>query len=114
MISYEIYKLTHILSFLFIFIGLAAYIYSHKKIFALFHGLGLALLLVTGFGLLARLGLTSGIPQWVWVKLGVWFLVGATYSVAKRKMLSPFFQITLWMILAGIAASMAIFKPMLF
>lgn len=111
MISYEIYKILHILSILLVFISLTAYAFSHRKVFGLFHGVGLVLILVSGFGLLARLGLVKGFPQWIWVKLGVWVLIGATYSIAKRKKLSPMVQIFIWLILACVAISMAIFKP---
>ncbi|NCN41980.1 hypothetical protein GW916_12115 [bacterium] len=114
MISYEIYKIIHILSILVVFIGLSAYAFSHRKIFGLFHGVGLVLILVSGFGLLARLGMVNGIPQWVWVKLGVWFVLGATYSIAKRKKLAPMSQVGLWLVLASIAVCMAILKPQLF
>lgn len=108
--SYEFYKILHVLSVVFVFICMAAYIYSGKKSFSIGHGVGLLIILVSGFGLLARLGLVQGFPSWVWVKLGVWLVVGAVFAIAKRKLLPPFAQILLWLGLLFVAAFSAITK----
>ena len=39
------------------------------------HGVGMILLIVAGFGMLARLGI-SGMPSWVWMKLVIWIILG--------------------------------------
>lgn len=48
------------------------------------HGIGLLLVLVSGFGMLARLGITSGLPGWVWAKLVIWLLVAASITLPLR------------------------------
>ncbi len=51
------------------------------------HGLALFLVLLGGFGMLARLDVTHRLgllPGWVWAKLGIWTLLGATVLVASR------------------------------
>jgi len=40
------------------------------RLSGILHGLGLLLILISGFGLLARLEL-GGIPPWVWCKLSI-------------------------------------------
>lgn len=109
--SYEFYKIIHILSVIFLFIALTAYAYSSKKSFSIGHGIALLLILVSGFGLLARLGLVRGFPNWVWVKFGVWLVLGAALALAKRKKLSQPIQISLWIALGGLAVFMAVTKP---
>lgn len=48
------------------------------------HGIGLLLLLVGGFGMLAKLGI-SGIPGWIHPKLLIWLLLGLAIAVPYRK-----------------------------
>ena len=48
------------------------------------HGVGMLLILVAGFGMLARLGIHS-IPLWVGLKLGIWLILGALIGVVYRK-----------------------------
>ena len=118
--SYQFYKILHLvgLASLLISLGMGiAYFLanqSQKKsmrawVFVL-HGLGLAVLLVSGFGLLARLGLVSGMPGWVIAKLVIWGLMGLMISVIKRK--ASWFPVTPIVIitLVGFAAYFAIMK----
>lgn len=56
-----------------------------KKFAYINHGVGLLLVLVGGFGMLARLGLTNGLPPWIHIKLTVWVLLAAAVVVLKRK-----------------------------
>ena len=48
-----------------------------RRIVSLIHGLGALLILVGGFGMLARLGFLHGanLPAWLWVKVVLWFLL---------------------------------------
>lgn len=63
-----------------------------KKFFSITHGIGMALVLVAGFGLLARLGLHSW-PGWVIAKLLLWLLVGIIPLFVKKQ---PRMFIFLW------------------
>ncbi len=50
------------------------------------HGFGLLLIIVAGFGMLARMDLMAGgIPGWVWVKVGIWLAIGFLFTVPYRK-----------------------------
>ena len=111
--SYEFYKILHILSVILVFVALTGYVYSGRKTFGMIHGIALLTLLVSGFGLAARLGLMSGLPTWVWIKLTVWVVLGAAIAIAKRKMLSPKIQISLWILFGFVAVFSAVTKPLL-
>lgn len=57
-----------------------------RRLAAISHGLGLLLILTAGFGMLARLGIVQGgLPMWVWLKLGIWALIGAVYMIPYRR-----------------------------
>ena len=121
MISYEIYKIVHLTGILLIFIGLTSLLSlkiagvnaegKAKSLIFISHGIGLFLALFGGFGLLARLGLTRDIPNWVFAKLAIWLLLGGAIALVKRKG-----QIG-WPLFVGlilifiVAAYLAILKP---
>ena len=78
------------------------------------HGAGVLLILVGGFGMLARLGFRHGanFPGWLWVKLGVWSAVaGLLFLLARRPALARPVYLAL-PLLGGLAAYMAIYKPL--
>lgn len=94
---YTTYKFLHILGVLVVFLawgGLAIYRFSGEKklgpskgtfrLLMLTHGLGLTVVLVAGFGLLARLGIHGQWPGWVLVKLGIWLFLGGGAVLLKR------------------------------
>lgn len=93
--SYEFYKIAHLLGIFLLTSGLMGVFFTvwsgtafQGKIksmsFAL-HGIGLLIMLVSGFGLLARMGLVAGLPTWVYFKLGLWAFFALAISVLKRK-----------------------------
>jgi|CXWL01.1.fsa_nt_gi hypothetical protein len=47
------------------------------------HGFGLLLMLVSGFGLLAKLG-HQGVPPWAWGKVGIWLVFAAAPFLVRR------------------------------
>jgi hypothetical protein len=124
MISYQAYKVIHLLGVFLTLAGVAGLALAAangatkrtnpaRKLISLFHALGLLVVLVAGFGLLARLGLIRGadFPGWVWAKLGIWFVVGALVAVPyRRPKLASMVFISL-PVLGGLAAWLAIFKP---
>jgi uncharacterized membrane protein SirB2 len=84
---------------------------TQRKLTAILHGLGLLLLLVSGFGALARLGMSEGIPGWVWAKVVLWLILGAVAATFKRG--PGVARLVLWLlpVLGGIAAWLALYKP---
>ena len=123
MLSYQAYKVIHLIG---VFLALAALAgialaaangatrqsNPARRLTAISHGLGLLVVLVGGFGLLARLGIVQGsFPGWVWAKLGIWLLVGALVAVPyRRPELARAVFITI-PVLGGLAAWLAVFKP---
>ncbi|MCB9531892.1 MAG: hypothetical protein H6698_06670 [Myxococcales bacterium] len=91
--SYEFYKVLHLAGIMALFLSLgAAALHSalggtkgtnprHKAIVAA-HGVALAVILVAGFGMIAKLGV--GFPGWVLVKLVIWLLLGAAIAPLSR------------------------------
>ncbi|EPG65945.1 hypothetical protein ACE5IS_11645 [Leptospira wolffii] len=121
MISYQIYKLIHILGILFLFSaygGLALHVLgggtkenSPRKWIAMAHGLGMTLILIGGFGMLARIGLLTSLPGWAITKVVLWLVFGAAMTVFYKK---PSLAKVLWFglpILGTFAAYLAMYKP---
>jgi predicted ferric reductase len=115
MISYETYKVIHILAALTVFLALGGALIpatgKAAKWIAPVHGTALLFSLVAGFGLLARLGLVNGMPMWAIAKLVIWAALGAWLMVAKRKLLPPAASISLLLALGALAAYFAVVKP---
>ena len=80
-----------------------------RALFSALHGLGLLLLLVAGFGALAKLGIKAP-PGWVWVKLMLWLALGAAPVVLKRAKLPTPALIGI-PLLAALAGAFALLKP---
>ena len=123
MIPYEMYKVLHLLSVMLLFLcfgGLAIYVAAggtraanpNRTLVAALHGTAAFLVLLGGFGLLARLGLVQGrFPLWVWIKLGVWVVLGVAVLLPYRRpaLARPLFL--LYPVLGGLAAWAAVYKP---
>ena len=115
MIAYEIYKLTHFAGMFLLFNSFGAYAFSNDKANAknkaIAHGVGLLLVLIGGFGMLARLQISWPFPLWTFAKLGVWLLFGASIVVFKRKLLNAKVALALMVALAVAAGYLALYKP---
>ncbi len=123
MFSYEFYKVLHLIGFFLLLTGLLGVFFTvwskqpfQGKIktfsFAL-HGTGLLFVLVSGFGLMARLGYIQFIPAWVYVKIAIWMGFAIVISLLKRKghLGLPLYILLLIGYLA--ASYMAVYKPAL-
>lgn len=124
MITYEAYKLIHIFGILLLIFSLGGLWLQAtddrlhvpgrgRRLIGIVHGVGLLIILVAGFGLLARLGITEGFawPWWVWGKIVIWILFAATPVVTRK---SVALTRPLWLavpILGAVATYLAIYKP---
>ncbi|EIE01263.1 hypothetical protein [Leptospira licerasiae] len=121
MISYPVYKLIHILGILFLFSaygGLALHVLgggtkenAPKKLIASAHGIGMTLILLGGFGMLARIGLLTSFPGWVIAKIVIWLIFGGLLTAYYKK---PEFAKILWFglpVLGTFSAYLALYKP---
>ena len=84
-----------------------------RRSITVLHGTGLLIILIAGFGLVARLDLLSGgVPGWVIGKLVIWLLAGILLTVPRQKpaLARPILLAGL-PILAAAAAWLAVYKP---
>jgi hypothetical protein len=121
--SYEAYKILHVVGVLGLFAALGGLTALQAaaardgspaaRLFGILHGVALALILVAGFGILARLGLKSPAswPLWVWIKVGVWLVLGAALGALRRAGTRAGPLVLVWVLLGGVAAWSAIVKP---
>ena len=86
---------------------------STRKLLATIHGLGTLLILVGGFGMLARMGFLHGssFPGWLWVKIIVWLILGGVTMLPYRWPALARPALLLLPLLAGLAVYMALYKP---
>ena len=125
MISHQLYNVVHVVGIILVMSALGGAAIqamtggtepphpSPRRLLAILHGLGAFLVLLGGFGMLARLGVMhgAGFPAWVWVKLAVWAILAFALFIPRRK---PGLALPLLLalpILGGLAAYMAIYKP---
>jgi hypothetical protein len=118
----EFYKVLHLIGLFTVILSLGGMClhvisggtkdYAGRKWAALFHGLGLAIVLIAGFGLLAKEGLMQGgMPGWVTGKLIIWLILGGmpVFVYRQPKMAKLFWFLILGF--TGVAAWLAIYKP---
>ena len=86
---------------------------SGRKLAGMTHGIALLVVLIAGFGGMARLGMPNPAhwPQWVWIKALIWLILGGIIVLIRR---APQFNTLLWWLLpllGAMAAWAAIYKP---
>ncbi len=127
MISYTAYRLIHVIGILILFVALGGLAYgaaqagsrggvgsASRKLAMALHGTALLIVLVGGFGLLARIGVEHGVgfPGWVWAKFAIWALLGASVTIPRRKPEWAGALFLLLPVLGGLAAWLALYKPL--
>lgn len=113
--SFGFYKWLHVMAVVLVVLAL---IYAHqarrqndpRKLWAILHGISVGLLGVSGFGMLAKLGITHHMPGWVWLKLLIWLILG--FSLTLRRWAWFFNYWILWIpFWVGISTYLALHKP---
>lgn len=121
---YAIYRLLHLGGMFAMFMGLGG-IALHvtnggtkasntaRKLLATVHGTALFVILLGGFGMLARLKLVQGgsLPGWIYLKLTIWVIMGAMGMVMYRAPKVARWMLILLPLLGMAAAWIAVTKP---
>lgn len=116
------YKAIHIFSILLLFTAFGGLLLAARagvqtgvgrKLAGITHGIALLLILFSGFGALAKIGMSNPAiwPAWLWTKALIWLVFGAVIVLIKR---APRATPVLWWILpllGGIAAYLALMNP---
>ena len=121
MIPETIYKNLHLIGVFMILVALGGFIAQQVQLaapgrtwrrpIAITHGIGMVLVLVGGFGMLARLKIFWPWPGWVVGKIIIWLVFGILVALIGR---TPALAKPLWwstIALAAIAAYLALNKP---
>lgn len=116
MIPYEIYKIIHLTSLIVLFTSFGVSIFGDQKlkIFKILSGVATLLILVSGMGLMARIGIAHGkaFPLWINLKFIFWGLIGIGVPVIIKRF-NHFKNFAFWgsLIIFVIAATVANYKP---
>lgn len=121
---YETYKLIHLLGIFAVIAALTAGGWHtlrggtradnpHRKLLGITHGVALFLILLGGFGMLARLGIVQGgLPGWIWAKLAIWAVLGGALTLAARGSRMAAASVVIGVpLLALLAGAIAVYKP---
>lgn len=119
MLSYQVYKILHLVSLFGVFMCLGALVIHHmnggakhfpaRMWLVLSFTIFMFLAFVGGFGLMARLG--SGMQTWIYAKIALWLVIGAYMSLIARK---PDWSKVHWFVLLVLGATgayVASYKP---
>lgn len=89
MISYPIYKIIHLTSLFIFFTSASLYLLGNNKakVFKILSGVSTLFILVSGMGLLARIGISHGepFPIWVLLKFLIWGILGIGIPVLAKR-----------------------------
>jgi hypothetical protein len=87
----NIYKVIHLAAVIILFGALGASIYTSSnkdnKLAGILHGISLLLILISGFGLIARIW-DSQWQWWMFIKMAIWLLLGGAYTLGKKRLIS--------------------------
>jgi hypothetical protein len=117
------YRTIHIISVMLLFTAFGGLLLAARagvqagvgrKLAGTTHGIALLLILVSGFGALAKVGFSNPAiwPAWLWGKAVVWLLLGAVIVIIRRV---PRLVPLLWWLLpllGGIAAYLCLSNPL--
>jgi hypothetical protein len=123
-VSHQFYNVVHIVGIVLLMSALGgAAVYamnvtaeepaSTRRMLAILHGIGAFLVLLGGFGMLARLDVLKGasFPGWLWVKLLIWGTLAVALFISRRQPTLARPLLFALPLLGGLAAYMAIYKP---
>jgi hypothetical protein len=118
MFTYETYKLLHLVGLILVFLGFGGLLLGSRdadappsRMAMILHGVGMLVMLVAGFGVLARMSISWPWPGWVFAKFGAWLLIGALPVLYKRRLVPSIVVLVFAIAIGATAAWIAINKP---
>lgn len=103
--SLQFYHYLHLIGLILVFIGFGGLLSSEGAKKAMkWHGIGLVISFVSGFGMLAKLSITWPWPVWVWIKLALWLVLGFLPVLAKRRVLAPQLVVVIAIVIGAVLA----------
>lgn len=120
---YPVYKLIHFAGIFLVLIALGTMAMHalrggtrasdpYRRVLGAAHGIGAFLILLGGFGMLARLGIAhGGLPAWIYLKLAIWVLIGGAFALVYRGRGLARGTLLALPVLGLLAAAIALYKP---
>lgn len=110
--SLPFYHYLHLIGLILVFVGIGGLLSSEGAKKAMkWHGIGLLISLVSGFGMLAKMGIMGSMPKWVWAKIVLWLVLGFLPVLAKRRVLAAPAVVLLAVIVGAALGYLGYFKP---
>jgi hypothetical protein len=117
--SLQAYHYLHLIGLILVFIGFGGLLSSDGFKSAMkWHGIGLVISLVSGFGMAAKYAkmLPEGAPSyytqpWVLIKFALWLVLGFLPVLAKRRVVAPQVAVLLAVLVGAGLAYLGYFKP---
>ena len=125
--SFEFYRVVHIFGIVLLFTtlgGLAMFslltrganadeaeVATTRKRIAMLHGIAMLVILVAGFGLMAKSGLMKTWPTWIFGKLAIFVTLGAALAFVRKTGAMGRTWLVVLPLLGLCAALLAVYKP---
>jgi len=122
MMSFEFYKMLHLLGIMLVFLNVGGLLvhalsgqtkaqFKARSLIASLGGIGLVLVLVAGFGMMAKTHAQWSLFNWLGIKTLLWVFFGMLPIFAYRDRERIRFWVGLSIVFGATAAYLAIFKP---
>jgi hypothetical protein len=111
--NYDTFRIIHVIGVATVAMGLGGMLAgsANRKAFVMLQGIGLFIMLFSGFGLLGVLHL--GFPHFAMVKVALWLVVGVLPVILRRSGSPMIVGILVSLALIGVLAWLGITKPAL-
>jgi hypothetical protein len=110
--SLAFYHYLHLLGLIFVFVGFGGLLSPERaRSSMMWHGIGLVISLISGFGMLAKMGIMGSMPLWVWIKIALWLVLGFLPMLAKKKILRGPSVVKLAILVGAALGYLGYFKP---
>jgi len=110
-----IYKVIHLVGLILLFSSIGSMTLrsgdgAAPKFASILHGVALVVMLVGGFGMLARMEIHWPWPSYIVAKLAIWIALGALPVLVKKRILPGALGLLVGVALGGAAAWLAIYR----